>query len=66
MIGSPIAATVVGEAVLSTVNPPAGVAVTVAVDGSLVTGAAPTAGGVPVAVAVLTTVPASKSAAVVT
>ncbi|GAA3026186.1 hypothetical protein GCM10017559_60110 [Streptosporangium longisporum] len=60
----PAAVTVVGEAVFSSARPAAGVAVTVTVDGSEAT--AGPVGGVPKAVAVLVTAPASTSAWVVT
>ncbi|GAA3026200.1 hypothetical protein GCM10017559_60130 [Streptosporangium longisporum] len=54
----------VGEAVFSSARPGAGVAVTVAVEGVEVT--AGPVGGVPVAVAVLVTAPASMSACLTT
>ncbi|SNT64896.1 hypothetical protein SAMN05216276_114212 [Streptosporangium subroseum] len=60
----PAAATVLGDAVFSNVRPATGFAVTVAVDGSEVT--AGPVGGVPEAVAVFTTEPASTSACVTT
>ena len=61
MTTSPAAVTVVGVAVLVTVNAAVWVAGTVADDGGD-TGAVSPAGGVPVAVAVLVTEPASMSA----
>ncbi|SNS08685.1 hypothetical protein SAMN05216276_1003309 [Streptosporangium subroseum] len=63
MIFCPIAVTVDGNAVFTTVKPEADVAATVAVDGADAT--AGPVGGVPEAVAVFTIEPASISAWVV-
>ncbi|MEU8385217.1 hypothetical protein [Streptosporangium sp. NPDC048865] len=60
----PAAVTVPGAAVFSSARPGADVSVTVAVDGADVT--AGPVGGVPDALAVFTTEPASTSACVVT
>ncbi|MEU8385216.1 hypothetical protein [Streptosporangium sp. NPDC048865] len=64
MIVRPAAVVAAGEAVFSSVRLGADVSVTVAVEGADVT--AGPVGGVPDAVAVFTTVPASTSACVVT
>ncbi len=65
VIRSPTRLTAVGEAVLSTWSPGAGAVVGVEVlEGAEVTGVVPP-GGVPLAVAMLTTAPAVTSAAVI-